>query len=302
MVISENSQLGLRFKDEFLKIQFMSIIKKNIEKRISVFGDAIVFLEKEKENLSCVKTNKELNTIYEEYKKQNVIDLGSLSNSKKLMNEITELFKDDIFSDNALTDILQNQNDDFFLICNSVYKASELIRIGENFSARALKNIKRKRCTYLLGKNEMMMFMVCEKAIRGYYFNDLIHDAFEFGLNLETGEFYAPEDCQEKFSTLMQLMVFIELGDIEVVQLDSLRNNGGKKGKDKIVNNSRNKIFVVDSSWNKLIIRTDGFAVRGHFRLQPCGPNHIDRKLIWVDAFEKHGYIRQPKARIEKFQ
>lgn len=29
-----------------------------------------------------------------------------------------------------------------------------------------------------------------------------------------------------------------------------------------------------------------------------CGVNMSDRKLIWIDAFEKQGYKRKPKARI----
>ena len=29
------------------------------------------------------------------------------------------------------------------------------------------------------------------------------------------------------------------------------------------------------------------FIVKGHARLQPCGPGNTDRKLIWVDAYPK---------------
>ncbi len=96
----------------------------------------------------------------------------------------------------------------------------------------------------------------------------------------------------------MKIMIFIELGDIEIVEILKGRNNGKPKSNGKITNTSEYTVYVVDSSWNKLIIRTDGFAVMGHFRLQPCGINFSDRKLIWINAFEKHGYKRSPKAKI----
>ena len=97
---------------------------------------------------------------------------------------------------------------------------------------------------------------------------------------------------------IMQLLSFVELSDIEVTLLNPMKNNGRHKRDGKITNNSPKTVYVVDSSWNKIVMRTDGFAVRGHFRLQPCGPGRMDRKLIWIDAFEKHGYKRKPTAEI----
>jgi hypothetical protein len=183
---------------------------------------------------------------------------------------------------------------------NSVYKASSLIQIGDGFTSRTLKDISLGNYTYLLGKHRMIRFVVAIGAIKGFYFDEIKDIAFEFGLDINSGNFYAPDRFSLEFSFIMQILTFIELGDIEIVKLESGRNNGKIKSDGKITNYHNYTVFVVDSSWNKLIIRTDGFAVRGHFRLQPCGIGHRDRKLTWINSFEKNGYTRRPKAEIIK--
>lgn len=65
----------------------------------------------------------------------------------------------------------------------------------------------------------------------------------------------------------------------------------------KYVNETKHNIEVLDSTWFTTIVRSEGFAVGGHFRFQPCGEGRSERKLIWISPFEKHGYVR--KARIE---
>jgi hypothetical protein len=67
----------------------------------------------------------------------------------------------------------------------------------------------------------------------------------------------------------------------------------------KFVNNSPFDITYVDTLW-KQRISTEGFKVRGHFRLQPVGEGRIKKKLIWIEEFDKTGYNRQ--ATREKFK
>ena len=51
-------------------------------------------------------------------------------------------------------------------------------------------------------------------------------------------------------------------------------------------------ITHVQSTWLENVVREKGFAVSGHFRMQPVGQGRKDRKLIWINDFEKHGYNR----------
>lgn len=67
----------------------------------------------------------------------------------------------------------------------------------------------------------------------------------------------------------------------------------------KYVNETKSKIEILDSTWFTTIVRSEGFSVGketgGFFRLQPCGKDLADRKLIWVLPFEKAGYTRKAK-------
>lgn len=48
---------------------------------------------------------------------------------------------------------------------------------------------------------------------------------------------------------------------------------------------------ILDSRWFTTIVRSEGFKVRGHFRFQACGPGMKERKLIYVDDYQKNGYV-----------
>lgn len=62
-------------------------------------------------------------------------------------------------------------------------------------------------------------------------------------------------------------------------------------------NNSKETIIYVDSLWRQRI-NASGFKVSGHFRLQPIGENRRDRKLIWIEEYQKHGYNRRATIEI----
>lgn len=184
-----------------------------------------------------------------------------------------------------------------YLITKGVEDCSKMVRIGDYFSTTAFKNMKYGAYRYLMGKNEAA-WITCQKGvISGLYYDNLNRICFEFGFDMDNDKYHAPETQMPLFNRIAKLITFIELGDIETVYLPAGRNNGAPKTSGvKITNTSEFNVYVVDTSWNKLIIRTDGFGVKGHFRLQPCGPGHLDRKLIWIDSFEKKGYVRRPKA------
>ena len=56
-----------------------------------------------------------------------------------------------------------------------------------------------------------------------------------------------------------------------------------------------------DCSWFRTIVRREGFMVRGHFRMQPYKneKREWDYKLIYIEPYQKHGYIRTAKKVIE---
>ena len=59
----------------------------------------------------------------------------------------------------------------------------------------------------------------------------------------------------------------------------------------KYVNQTKLKLTYLDSKWFTNLVKSDGFNVRGHFRLQPMKKNgEWTKELIWISEFEKTGY------------
>lgn len=278
MVISKNSQLGLQWLDREAMLDFIQHSRnflENLKGRVEAIDDK-EFLDGGKYNLKAFQYN-EGDILFKEI------------NARIGYNP--ELKGSEFYT-------VRYPNPHYYLIQPSVEECAAKIRLNENFSCSIFSKIKDGCHLYLMGKNEFYTFVKFNGAIRASYWCRSREIAFEFGFHLEKDKYYFPDIEESEFNRLVRIMIFIELGDIEITILDKGRNNGKAKNKGKITNTSEYKVYVVDSSWNKLIIRTEGFAVMGHFRLQPCGVGYADRKLIWINAFEKHGYKRQPKAKI----
>lgn len=95
------------------------------------------------------------------------------------------------------------------------------------------------------------------------------------------------------FAFIVTFLCFIKHVEVEkkVIQPQKRDYHIGTK----YVNETKSKIEILDSTWFTTLVRSDAFKVRGHFRLQPCGKDMTDRKLIWISDFEKSGYTRKAK-------
>lgn len=83
----------------------------------------------------------------------------------------------------------------------------------------------------------------------------------------------------------------------EVVSAHERREHGGMPD----VKTSQ-KIDYYDCSWYTTIVRNEGFSVKGHFRLQPCGKGKRQRKLIYIREFQKHGYVRRARLLLNEIK
>ena len=89
--------------------------------------------------------------------------------------------------------------------------------------------------------------------------------------------------------------IFKKFADVETVFIKG--NSRGVFDAEKVLNETGVPVLILDSKWFRNIVRSEGFAVRGHFRLQPKKINgEWTKELIWINDFEKHGYTS--KARI----
>jgi hypothetical protein len=100
----------------------------------------------------------------------------------------------------------------------------------------------------------------------------------------------------EKHNFVVQLLAYLYYGEITKKELPP-KTEIKLSTFSKIVNHTKIHLTFVDSLW-KQRISTDGFKVRGHFRLQPIGEARLNKKLIWIEEFKKEGYNRKATREI----
>ncbi len=112
--------------------------------------------------------------------------------------------------------------------------------------------------------------------------------------NFECDHFkHADVKAIDEFVYKLLCFVFLSENSEEIIK------PGEKKGtrkQGKIINTLPVPLTIINSKWNITSIRTDGFAVRGHFAIRWTGENRSVAKMVWINPFEKHGYIRKAPA------
>ena len=102
------------------------------------------------------------------------------------------------------------------------------------------------------------------------------------------------DEYKEFFIKALNVLILKKYGKVETQVVEG---RGQRKfGKSYVVNKAPFPIHRLDGSWFKTIIRTNGFGVKGHWRLQACGKGWKEHKLIFISGFQKHGYIRRAPA------
>jgi hypothetical protein len=97
--------------------------------------------------------------------------------------------------------------------------------------------------------------------------------------------------------------VTLMLNFLKYAQIETKMLPANKKVKDiacKYVNQTDYNIEYVNSTWFTNLVKSNGFKVRGHFRLQPCGVGMRDHKLIWISDFQKQGYTA-PARKLKEY-
>lgn len=102
---------------------------------------------------------------------------------------------------------------------------------------------------------------------------------------------YRFEECHKEF---FQILIFLKYTEPDIKYIPSGKKVGTKKN--GFYNLCTTDVQVVDSNWNTTVVRTEGFSVDGHLRLQPYGEGRSKYKLIWIDSFDKEGYVRKAKS------
>lgn len=93
------------------------------------------------------------------------------------------------------------------------------------------------------------------------------------------------------FEYLVELTAILNFIKYAEVETKHLKPKSRTKDIDcKYINDTDLNITTLDSKWFTTLVKSDAFKVRGHFRLQACGEGMKERKLIWINDFQKEGY------------
>jgi len=207
---------------------------------------------------------------------------------------------------------------DHFLLTDTAMDMVKQIPLDEKFQIQFLKNLTDTKTSFLLGSEFTIRYWKDGFNIYALFFeskNDFTNWRF-LRIDLENDRVVLPLKTanhnetivplselksvsnylhDKEFKLFLQLVIFVSLSDVDIEFLKPNEKTGTKRS-GKFLNQSKSDIQIVNSKWNTVSIRTESFKVNGHWRFQPCGIGMLERKLIWIDTFEKSGYIRN-KAR-----
>jgi hypothetical protein len=103
-------------------------------------------------------------------------------------------------------------------------------------------------------------------------------------------------DAESLISEWYMLITFMKYCDIETKILEPKQKHRNQKGV-RYLNETKQKIEILDSTWFTNLVVSGAFKVSGHLRLQPYKKNgEWQKKWIWIEDFEKHGYTRKAKG------
>lgn len=259
---------------------------------------------------------------------QKVIDILMDENILKPFMQLANWDENDIkIRKKRLTDLHLNNNHKLFYITKKVQEHSELIKF-DRINLGWFRSLKNQTSTYIINRHEFFRFRIDEKnAIYILYFyrdpeiseeklkalssfnvpnSDFLGYKFEtFIIHLDEEKYpdgYMPENEEWGQNPInkqrfVKLLLFIELSEpvIEILkdnQKVKLNDTWEKSMDGKVLNESGVNVILVNTLWNKVIINDSGFSVKGHIRIQPYGPGRTLYKPIWIDEFQKSGYIR----------
>jgi hypothetical protein len=93
--------------------------------------------------------------------------------------------------------------------------------------------------------------------------------------------------------------LFLQFVETETIYVEPKQKFHAKKY-EGFKNQQGLRIQVADIGWSREIVAKVPVGVAGHFRNQACGPGHLDRKLIYIDPFQRNYHRKSGKDRILK--
>lgn len=159
---------------------------------------------------------------------------------------------------------------------------------------------KQKYTAVAFHHNELLMAISHDCIMPIDYENDIereiLEDLIEYRVyisNILRNRSDLVNDIMLELGAMLLIMLFRTFADHEVKVVPGKVT--AKLNETQYTNTNKTSILVLDSSWYTSLVRTEGFMVTGHLRMQACGKNLSERRLVYIDSFQKYGYVRKAK-------
>lgn len=221
-------------------------------------------------------------------------------------NSLIDKIPDKIHS---LYSLLHSEGQKPYVITDSVINNLEHLKVkktGNHYDWTYFKNIKDQKVTFILPDNVCMRVLFQEDMI--HFFN-LKYEHVDkksgtghmkwimYYLNRNTGELcehFEHDDVKQIEESVYKLLSFFYLADIQEEYVAPGMVYGTKKT-GKVLNDFKFPLTIVSSKWNITSIRTERFNVCGHFAHRWTGEGRTIPKVVFIEPFEKEGYVRKAK-------
>ena len=158
-----------------------------------------------------------------------------------------------------------------------------------------IKNGITKQILYLFNKDGVPLKM--------YNYNEKHKETSHYWLSNVFLYDYNTEEKQIKYfekslAIIILFKMFKSYADVETKVLKP--HSKLKTISCKYVNDTKLELTYLDSKWFTNLVKSEGFNVRGHFRLQPKKKNgQWTKELIWINKFEKTGYTAKARKLLQ---
>jgi hypothetical protein len=105
-------------------------------------------------------------------------------------------------------------------------------------------------------------------------------------------EHFMSEDGKLFEEFIYKLLCFFYLSENTEEILKPGHRQGTKKS-GKLINDLGAPLIIVNSKWSITSVRTEGFNVSGHLAIRWTGPGSKIPKMVFIEPFEKKGYVRK---------
>lgn len=190
----------------------------------------------------------------------------------------------------------------------SMLKCLDLLKIekqGDHYNWTYFKSLKDGFYTFIFPDNAVLRMRIIASTMEFVHIKYTPVEGLQgnmawtmFYLDRVTGQlcdhFNHPDvKAIEKF--VYSLLCFVYMSETEEVLVAAGSRYGTRKT-GKIVNTSPFPMIVITSKWNITSIRTDAIGVRAHFAIRHTGPGRNTPRVVFINAFEKQGYVRRAKS------